>query len=426
LKQLLKFSGLCASLRERPFVRGVVTLVGGTAFAQGLMVLILPLLTRLYSPEDFELLAIFAAILGLVTVVSCLRLNIAIPLPEDDRTAAALLVLSIGAVALFTVAAIVTVTWFDDTVIEAVGKPRIGPYLWLVPVGVFLASSYTALQYWASRRKKFSLITRTRISRALTGAGTQLGFGMFAAGPLGLILGQILYMGMGTIRLALDTWFEDREYFVRFDPTKLRSTLCAYRRFPLLSVPEALFNSAGIQVSILLIAAYSVGPEAGFTMLAMQVLGAPMALIGGAVAQVYLAEAPEKLRRQELSPFTRKAIGSMMRVGGPILAAIGILSPLLFSPIFGPEWERAGTIVAMLAPSFLLQFLVSPVSMVLHVTGNVLTAMLMQAFGFVLRAGVVLVVAIVAPEWIVEAYAGASVSFYFAYLAIVLALLRRC
>jgi O-antigen/teichoic acid export membrane protein len=160
-------------------------------------------------------------------------------------------------------------------------------------------------------------------------------------------------------------------------------------------------------------------------MLAMQVLGAPMALIGGAVAQVYLAEAPERLRRNELRHLTQRTIWSMLRIGGPVLGATGALAPLIFSPVFGPEWGRAGNIVAMLAPSFLLQFLVSPVSMVLHVTGNVLTAMLLQGFGFVLRAGIVLVAAIFAPEWIVEAYAGTSVLYYLAYIVIVLLLIRK-
>jgi len=389
------------------------------------MVLILPLLTRLYSPEDFQILAVFVAILSLVTVVSCLRLNIAIPLPEDDQTAAALLVLSIGASVLFTATSAVFVMWSAEALADLLGEPAIARYLLLVPAGIFFASSYTALQYWASRKKRFGLITRTRISRALAGAGTQLGYGAFAPGPFGLILGQILYMGMGTIRLAVVTWSDDRKNFANLDRRKVTGTLHEYRRFPLLSVPEALFDSAGIQVSILLIAAYSANPEAGYMMLAMQVLGAPMALIGGAVAQVYLAEAPESLRRRELSQLTRKTIGSMLRIGGPVLGVVGILAPFLFPPIFGQEWARAGSIVAMLAPSFLLQFLVSPVSMVLHVTGNVLTAMLLQAFGLVLRVGFVLAAASISPSWIVEAYAGSSIIYYLAYLAIVLLLLRR-
>lgn len=389
------------------------------------MVLILPLLTRLYSPDDFELLAVFLALLSLVTVISCLRLNIAIPIPERDESAAALLVLAICASLLFTVAACIAIALWGGAIPDLVGIPRLETFVWLLPVAIFLASSYTALQYWASRKKRFGLITRTRITRAIAGAGTQVGFGFLSSGPFGLILGQILYAGMGSLRLAAVTWRQDRGNFEQLSFSALRSVLREYRRFPMLSVPEAMFDSAGIQVSILLIAALAAGPEAGFLMLAMQVLGAPMGLIGGAVAQVYLAEAPERLRQNELSQMTRRTIGSMLRVGLPVLGAMGVLAPFLFSPIFGQEWERAGIIVAMLAPSFLLQFLVSPVSMVLHVTGNVMTAMLLQAFGFLIRAGAVLGAAFLAPEWIVEAYAGSSVVYYVAYLAVVLLLLGR-
>ena len=57
-------------------------LVGGTAFAQAIAVLALPLLTRLYTPDDFSVLAVYAALLGIISVVACLRLEIAIPMPN--------------------------------------------------------------------------------------------------------------------------------------------------------------------------------------------------------------------------------------------------------------------------------------------------------------------------------------------------------
>ena len=55
------------------FARGVGVLVGGTAGAQALMVLAAPLLTRLYSPEDFGLLAVYSGLLAICTVIAGLR-----------------------------------------------------------------------------------------------------------------------------------------------------------------------------------------------------------------------------------------------------------------------------------------------------------------------------------------------------------------
>src|SRR5690606_24533531 len=147
-------------------------LTGGTAFGQALMALSLPVLTRLYTPEDFRLLAVYMAILGMLTVVSCLRLNIAIPLPERDEDGMNLVALSVVAAAAVSLLTALPAMFAPVATASILGQPDMAPYLWMVPVGTLLASVYTALQYWSSRRKLFPLIAATQMTRAVGGAGT--------------------------------------------------------------------------------------------------------------------------------------------------------------------------------------------------------------------------------------------------------------
>ncbi len=58
------------------FVRSVPLLVNGTVGAQLIMVLAAPVLTRLYMPQDLGLLAVFASLLSLISVVASLRYEI--------------------------------------------------------------------------------------------------------------------------------------------------------------------------------------------------------------------------------------------------------------------------------------------------------------------------------------------------------------
>src|SRR4051794_2925578 len=76
------------------FARSVVTLASGTAIAQFLLALAMPVLTRLYTPAQYGALAVYSSILTVLVVVASLRYEAAIPLPEDDRTAGSLLVLT--------------------------------------------------------------------------------------------------------------------------------------------------------------------------------------------------------------------------------------------------------------------------------------------------------------------------------------------
>ena len=102
-------SSLRRLLPRNAFARGVSVLVGGTAGAQLLTVLAAPLLTRLYSPEDFGLLAVYASLLALIGVISSLRYELAIPLPEDDTEAANVAVLSLILVGISTLLSAVLV-----------------------------------------------------------------------------------------------------------------------------------------------------------------------------------------------------------------------------------------------------------------------------------------------------------------------------
>jgi O-antigen/teichoic acid export membrane protein len=103
----------------------------------------------------------------------------------------------------------------------------------------------------------------------------------------------------------------------------------------------------------------------------------------------------------------------------PITAA-ALLSPFLFTLVFGAEWQRAGVIVAWIAPWMLAQLVVSPVSMALHVVGAQRTGMLLQFLGFAIRAGFVIVATVAAPILVVEVFAVSGLIFYVIYSAVVL------
>lgn len=407
------------------FVRNVGILAGGTAFAQMLMAVSLPLLTRLYTPDDFSMLAVYMALLGMITVVSCLRFNIAIALPETDQEAINVAALSLGSAVVVSALLAVPVFVVPDALVQLLGQPGMAPYLWMIPFGVLLASVYTTLQYWTSRRKLFTLIARTQMTRTLGGAGTQLSIGLINPSPFGLIFGHMIHGGLGIVGLGTAIWKKDRALFKALSLYAMRANLRRYRTFPTLSVPEALFNTGGIELPILIIAAAVTGPEAGFLMLAMRVMGLPTGLIGRSVANVYLVEASQKLRDGTLVVFTRQVMLGLFKSGGLLLIAIGAISPFAFPIIFGAEWARAGMLVAWMTPWFVIKFVTTPISTVLHVTGNIAYAMVLQAFGLVFRVGAVLSVTWLAQEWAAEAFAVSGAVFYAAQLLIVMWILRR-
>ncbi|GGY27465.1 hypothetical protein GCM10008098_20670 [Rhodanobacter panaciterrae] len=257
------------------------------------------------------------------------------------------------------------------------------------------------------------------MTQAIGGAGVQVGFGWLGMAPFGLLLGQMINSGAGIAGLGRDFFREDRNKLPSLSFNGMRKMFHAYDRFPKYSTFEGLANTAGIQLPVIIIAALAVGPEAGYLMLATRAMAAPMTLIGSSVAQVYLSRAPEELRRDSLGEFTAKVIGGLAKSGvGPLIFA-GIISPVAFPIIFGEEWRRAGDIVGWMTPWFVAQFLASPVSMTLHVTGHQRRALVLQLFGVIVRVGAVLLAAKFAADDVVEIYAVSGFLFYLVYVYVV-------
>lgn len=411
---------LLSALPKSQFARGVGVLVGGTASAQALGVLTLPALTRLYSPADFTVFAVYSSILGILASVACLRLEIAIPIAEAEADAASLLTLALLSATMFALIAGLIVFIFPAELVGLVKQPDLTPYLWLIPIGVLFAGLYAALQYWATRARMFGLIARTRLTQAVGGAGSQIGFGFAHAAPFGLMFGQLIGSGSGIISIGSSCWQSYKPYLMAVRPKYLATTFRKFGHYPKYSTFETLFNVSHVQLPILVIAAVAVGPEAGFLVLASRIMGAPISLIGGAISQVFLSRAPDEMRQGKLAPFSKNVLETLIKNGiGPLLC-IGIVAPAVFPFLFGERWARAGEILTLMTPWFAMQLLVSPVSMVLHLKDRQKLAFYIQAFGLFIRVGAVLLAAFAAPHLIVETHAITGFIFYSVYLVVVM------
>lgn len=410
------------ALRHDRFLRAAGVLVGGTAAAQGIGLLALPLLTRFYSPEDFSLLAVYVAILTMSAAVTCMRLDTAIPLPENDDDAANLLALALTSAAIVIVLSGLVVYFFGASLVAAAGRPEIAPYLWLVPFGIGLMGLYACFQYLAMRQKAFKLIARTKVSQALVGLGSQVGLGWAGVVPLGLLLGHALMSGSGVVVLALQSLRQSAGGLSMraVSWSGMRQTLLTYRRFPQYSVAEELSNNAGIQLPILLIAGFLVGPEAGLLFLAMRAVGTPMTIVGGAVAQVYYSHAAEYARQGTLADETTTVFKRLSRMLVVPMLILGPFAPDLFRVAFGPEWERAGVIVIMMLPWYAFRLIASPISMVMHVRMRQRLMLVMTLAGMALRVVPLLAVLSFAPEQATLVFAITSAIYYLALVIVFL------
>jgi O-antigen/teichoic acid export membrane protein len=73
-------------LSKSPFIKNVLTIAGGTGFAQVISIFTAPIITRIYTPEDYGILGIYMMFTGIIGTISTLKLANAIIVEKDDKT----------------------------------------------------------------------------------------------------------------------------------------------------------------------------------------------------------------------------------------------------------------------------------------------------------------------------------------------------
>ena len=81
-------------IQASKFSKNSLLLIGGTAISQLIPIGISPLLTRIYTPKEFGVLALFVSIAKIISVFSTGRYEPAIVLPKKDKEALNLMAIS--------------------------------------------------------------------------------------------------------------------------------------------------------------------------------------------------------------------------------------------------------------------------------------------------------------------------------------------
>ncbi|MBS7660938.1 oligosaccharide flippase family protein [Pseudomonas lalucatii] len=304
-----------AKLKASTFLRSVMLLAGGAAIAQGITVGVTPVLTRLFSPAEFGMLAAFTSALTILLAVSSLRYEFALPQVRNIKQARTLVFLCLG---LLFVTSLLVFIFLVVASISGFALWGEWDYIWLLPVGIMFAGAFQVANYWAVREKAFRELAKANVNRSLFQATAQVGMGLAGVGGLALVLGYVLSQAVGALKILLGAVGDIRRPSWR----RLRVLAVRHKRFPLFSVPAGVLNVSALHLTPFILIYFYGASSAGFFSLAQRAMGAPMAFLGMAIANVYLAELP-RLKESEperLMSFYLRSCRNLIAVGLPVVA----------------------------------------------------------------------------------------------------------
>jgi len=353
------------------FLHNVLTLMTGTAIAQAIPIIISPILTRLYTPDDFGLLALYTSVVSLIGVIVTGRYELAIMLPEYDEDAANLGALSLCVAIVIGALTFFAVGYFNATIAGYLGKPDIAKWLYLVPLAVITIGVTQVLNYWSTRKNQYRRLATSRVAQSVTNAGVNLGQGFAHMGVSGLIVGNFAGQVLSAGVLIKQAWVDLLKYRSSIHWGRMCHNAKVYQDFPKVNSFHAfvdILQSSGV---VFIISSLFGSTVLGFYSFTLRILQAPLGLLGASVSQVFFQKASETYKNGgDLRALVKKTIISLSAIALPIFVTLGLFAPDLFSLIFGKQWREAGTYAQILAPWLFFNFIVSPVSQVPIIVGE--------------------------------------------------------
>ena len=349
------------------FIRNVFLLAGGTASAQLLNIVFLPILTRLYDPSEFGVYSIFVAINAILTVITTLKYENAIISTNSYRRAENLCIILFYTT--FSLSLVVSFLYFIICLYIAEDF-NIAALVFSSFLSILFSSWFLILYFWNNKHSNYKVMARGRVIAVISMLFFSILYGYFIGGVEGLLFGNAIsfivnfvYMRMCgvDVKISIAPFF--RGYAIKL--------LKCFSNFPKFLVVSSLLDRSSAQTHLFMFGSFYGASMSGWIGMHTRIIALPTSLICNAVADVFKRQAAEKLANNGncIKLFFNTSL-YLFAIATPIAMTLLFFAPELFKFFLGQEWSRAGEISQILSISFWFSFIVSPLSSLIYLEDN--------------------------------------------------------
>lgn len=429
-----RYSELLRQQMRSKLLRNILTVVSGTAGAQVLTMLFMPVITRLYGPESYGVLGVFMGVVMMIVPAAALSYPMAIVLPKSNADAKAVVRLSLFIAVGMAILSTALLYGFGTPLVAKMGVEEISPFLMLLPLTMFFGAALEIAQQWLIRHQLFRITAKVAITHSLLHNLIRSAAGWIHASAAVLVfttaIGPLLHalMLLFGIRRASGTDNDDDAANRQAAKDQTLSVAKRYSDFPLFRAPQMFINTVSQNLPTLVLAAYFGPAAAGYFTLCKQALSMPTHLIGKSVADVYYPKITQAIHRQEpITAMLMKAVAGLAIVGLVPFGTVFFFGPWMFAFVFGSAWESAGEFARWLALAEYAIFISRPCTVAFPALSMQRLSLVFEIVSTMLRISALFIGAAVLEDSLstVIAFTAASVVIYLCLVALTAVESRR-
>ena len=339
-------------------VKNFTKLLSANIIAQISGLVVYPILTRIYSPEDFGLLNLFLSISGILVILSTTEYYNAIVLPKEEKKAISIVQVCLLLLILITILTTISIG-FSKQIASLFNTPKLAEYYWMMPIIVFTLGLWNILNYWYIRNTQYNNISSYLVANSILSS-----IGKICFGQAGILSGGMIYSIVIAPIISLSfTLFHIKnklKLFFTFSYKEIIKEAKTYKFFPTYSLPRSFINIFAGQLPVLLLTPIFGSHHVGLWGMALLLGFTPINVITRSIYQVLYQHISNRVNQQlPISYFFKRFTFYVLGIGIPCFAILYWILPDLTTFLLGDDWEMTSTYLRWMLPWLLCSILTS-------------------------------------------------------------------
>jgi len=378
-KEDKSLNSLISTLKQN---KHIVNLFVANVLSQAIPVLISPLLTRIYSPKEFGVYALFSSLINIFTVILTMRFENVFFIKKTFSKAKKSLVLFTGlSTTIFTgiilfVATISFIFNFENEIVIV-----------LAIIASLLKAFSTYLLTYMNRLGLYKLMSYYKVSKVIVLVISQVFLGYIVFKYNGLVVSWIISFFAVLVYYFFKLKISLKSVISGINCSKFKSLFSRFKHFPLYSTPTSLVDHLNAALPIFLLGYFYSDDVVGQYSLSFKVSYVPVIFISISLAESIKKKISVFIREnRSYKKIVIKWLKILFPISGVIFLLFYTLSEIGFPIIFGEKWAYAGTLTKMLAIMFFFRILVNPFGFIYLVSENQKILFLIQLSTLIISA----------------------------------------
>lgn len=349
------------------YSKSVATLFSGSFLSQLFPILLMPVLTRLYSPQEFGIFATYMSVSYILAIIFSFKFDVAQVHESSDEKSELLFKISLILASLSFLFCLLLIMLFNVITHKYTSKSNVFPIntLFFMAIIAFLLSINNSCYLNLNKRASYRLMSYGRLLGSFIYVSSALFLGFYYDFENKLLISflasQVIVLLFMFIKLDITlSKFNFKSAF------KIARKHIDYPRYALLS---GVCNMGVNQLPIFILGTSFAPSLAGAYYLVDKTLHSPISLLGGAVGAVFREKAQKDFELEgNFSNIYKETTNNLALIGGILFFIVMIFGDFIYSKFFGSKWELAGSFSQVLAPMFFAKMVVSPVMSSIYVS----------------------------------------------------------